>query len=112
MPELFNEEVAVLGGGLNGEGALARPLDTDVGAGGEALLLALLIVLVVQLLAVRWRNSVFRCNTNISIPCVALVDSALGVGTSGLSLTNKVVNVVVVHGRVRIMSISKAIIQV
>jgi hypothetical protein len=82
--EVLDEEVAILGGCLDGKSALARSLDADAGVGGEALLLAVLLVVLLKLLAVGRRDAVLGRDADVSVLGLALVDGTLGVGATRL----------------------------
>ena len=89
--QVLDQEVAVLGGGLDGESTLAGALDADACVSGEALLkIALALVLVIKLLAV------LGGDTDVAVLGGALGDSALGVGATRLDLHVGIV----VHGLV------------
>ena len=75
-----------MGSSLNGQGTLARTLNTDAGVGGEALLLAVVFVVILKLLAIGGSDAVFGCYTDVSILSLALVDGTLGVGASRLHI--------------------------
>lgn len=109
--EVLNQEVAILSGSLNSKSALAGTFDADICARGEALLLALVVVLILQLLTVSGSNAVFGRNTHISVLCPALVDGALGVGSTRLCV-NELVDIIVIYSAILHFLIGHAVIEV
>ena len=63
-------------------------------------MLHILIILVIKLFAVGRRNTILRCNADVTVPGVALVDGALGVGTARLTID---VESVIIHGIVSLL---------
>lgn len=109
VSDILDDDITILHSGLDRESALARTLDADVGTGGEALS-GLFIVLVVEILAVGGCNAVLRRNAEVPIGLVALVDGALGAGTTRLGRSDFVD--VIIHGVVLIIVFYDILIQI
>ena len=112
IPKVFDQEVAVLSGGIDGKSSLAGSLDTNVGMCGEALLLHILVVLVIELLTIGWSNAILGCDADVTVAGVALVDGTLCVCTARLAFANNVVDLVVVHGRVIEILVRNIVVEV
>lgn len=111
VPHVLDDEVTVLGGGLDGKSALSGSLDANVGVSWEALLAHVIVVFVVELLTVGGSIAVLRCYAEVPVAGVALANGALGVGTAGLAV-NDVVDFAVVHGRVVDVLVGHVVVQV
>jgi hypothetical protein len=111
VPQVLDQEVAILGGGIDGKSTLARSLDADVGMGGEALLSCILVELVVKLFTVGRGIAVFGCDADVTVASVAQADGALGAGPARLAVDD-VVDLAVVHGGVVEVLVGHIVVQV
>lgn len=81
--DVLDADLAILSQALDGEGTLALAGHGDLEANGEACRVVLLIL---QFRSVGRSDLILGSNANVTTSGVALVDGALGVGTSRLAI--------------------------